>query len=154
LYFYYSAESPSQVFLTILSSVYNHVVKNSVPVSEWKKIFVIYDNVCNLNRIRAAQQPLPLPSPYDRVWMEVSKVLDVFHLANHTREECLTVYHPRNIKIAHPTLKKRNTEIAEQTFAWLVRFKPVLNRVPRNRQLFYLNRLIKHRNAFLVDLHA
>jgi len=92
------AESPSQVSLTVLSALYHHVSENKIPFDEWMKLFVIYDNVCNLDRIHTAQQPLPLPAPLDQLWLETQKVIDVFHLSNHKREECRTTYNPSNIK--------------------------------------------------------
>ena len=122
-------------------------------VEERKKVFIIYDNVCNLDRIHAARNPLPMAG-YENLWLDTKKSIDVFHLANHKRVECRTIYHPNNIRIVHPNLRKRNTEIAEQNFAWFGRFKSELNSRPRNRQIFTTLRLIKHRNAALVERHA
>ncbi|OWA53843.1 hypothetical protein BV898_18264 [Hypsibius exemplaris] len=150
----YKAESPSQVFLTIISVLLQHVKEENIDQADWKKMFVIYDNVCNLDRIHAARNPLPLPKPFDRLWLETKKVIDVFHLKNHRRPECLTTYNPDNIRKVHPDLKKRNTEVAEQNFSWFNRFKSVLKAVPRNHQLFYAFRLIFHRNAESSERHT
>ncbi|OQV14917.1 hypothetical protein BV898_10948 [Hypsibius exemplaris] len=150
----YKAESPSQVFLTILSVLLQHVKEENIDPADWKKMFVIYDNVCNLDRIHAARNPLPLPKPFDRLWLETKKVIDVFHLKNHRRPQCLTTYNPDNIRKVHPELKKRNTEVAEQNFSWFNRFKSVLKAVPRNHQIFHAFRLIFHRNAESSERHT
>ncbi|OQV11979.1 hypothetical protein BV898_13773 [Hypsibius exemplaris] len=80
------------------------------------KIIVIYDNVCNLDFIHAAKNPLPLPKPYDSLWLEINKVIDIFHLKNHRRPECKTTYNPDNTRKVLPNLKKGNIEVAKKTF--------------------------------------
>ena len=37
---------------------------------------------------------------------------------------------------------------AEQTFVWLSRFKKILCAMPKVHHLFYLHRMVKHRNAY------
>lgn len=75
------SKSPSQVFaiLTYLRSV---LKDSDLPVEEWSKMFVIYDNMCNLDWIRAAREESPFWSPKDRMRLEVSKVIDKFILGN------------------------------------------------------------------------
>ena len=41
-----------------------------------------------------------------------------------------------------------NTMIAEETFAWLSRYKKILNVLPKERFEFMLHRLIIHRNKY------
>ena len=45
-----------------------------IPVEQWKKIVIAYDNMCHLNGLRVAKKALPLPSPYDQMWISVTKV--------------------------------------------------------------------------------
>ena len=115
----FRSESPSQAFLAAVTSLYHHVTENNIPPEKWHEQVVVYDNICNLNRIKAARIPLPLRPPFDQLWLKPLKCLDVFHLRNHTSEECHTTYHPDNIKQLLPDLVKRNTQAAEQINAML-----------------------------------
>ncbi|OWA52414.1 hypothetical protein BV898_16871 [Hypsibius exemplaris] len=146
----YVSESPSQVFLSIMTTLYNHVLKNGIKSDEWPKLFIVMDYICNIDRTKAAQTPLPLSPPFDKLFISVSKVIHVFHHRNHVCPECKTgKYNPKNISVVYPKLKKRKTEAAEQSNAWLKRFAAVLNSISRNRQLFYLARQTFHRNKYL-----
>ena len=33
-----------------------------------------YDNMCHLDGMKVAKSPLPLPQPYDKKWLTISKV--------------------------------------------------------------------------------
>ena len=46
-----------------------------------------------------------------------------------------------------------NTMIAEETFAWLSRYKKILNVLPKERFEFMLHRLIIHRNKYTEYCH-
>ena len=46
-----------------------------------------------------------------------------------------------------------NTMIAEETFAWLSRYKKILNVLPKERFEFVLHRLIIHRNRYTEYCH-
>lgn len=35
---------------------------------------------------------------YQRIWLDVGKVIDPLHLANHKRDECKTLYNPNKLK--------------------------------------------------------
>ena len=80
-----------------------------------------------------------------RVWLSISKVIDTFHLRNHTRPECHTYYNPEKLKEAHPGY---NTQACEQTFSWLGRYHKVLSSMPKVHNHFYLHRLVKRRNLY------
>jgi hypothetical protein len=133
-----------------VTSLFHHVKLEKIAPAEWKKIVVVYDNICNLDRTIAARNPLPLPQPFDRLWMDPLKVLDVFHLSNHVAD-CRKKYNPRDIKELHPNLEKRNTQAAEQTNSWFRHFIAILNAIPRDRQLFYIHCLVKARNDYLYE---
>ena len=79
---YYRSESPSQVFFIILQwllSMINPLKPN---------VTLAYDNICNLDRMKVAKHPLPLPKLLDTIWIDVTKIIDVFHFPNHVSEKC------------------------------------------------------------------
>ena len=69
---FYRSESPSQVFLIVISWLFE--ILQSVPQSDWSSIILSYDNMCHLDGLRAATAPLPLPQPYNTMWKEITKV--------------------------------------------------------------------------------
>ena len=82
-------------------------------------MILAYDNMCNLDRICAAKEPLPFPAPFDTMWLLITKIIDSFHFQNHKNADCKQKYSPSKIKIEHPTY---NTQSGEQTFVWASRF--------------------------------
>ena len=76
--------------------------------------------MCNLQRLRVAQN---LPSPYDRLWMSINKVIDVFHFRNHISPVCKELFSPAKLKADNPDF---NTQVAEQTFSWIARYKHIV----------------------------
>lgn len=117
----------------------------NIPPTDWSKIFIAYDNICNVDRMKVARQELPLPHPFSQVWQSVSKIIDSFHLRNHKRPECHQQYNPKSLKVVHPNY---NTQACEQTFAWLGRFHRILSSVPKAHNHFFLHRLVKRRNLY------
>ncbi|OWA50466.1 hypothetical protein BV898_14980 [Hypsibius exemplaris] len=97
----------------VFCTIYQHIVRNNIPPAEWGKTFVVYDYACNIDGIKAAKWPRPLAPPYDKMWMEILKVIDVIHLQNHKRPECRTIFIPKNIFKVHPDLQKRNMKLVE-----------------------------------------
>ncbi|XP_068688818.1 uncharacterized protein [Montipora foliosa] len=82
----FKSESPSQVFIIVLSWLFT-ILKCINPLN-WDKIFVSYDNMCYmyLDGLKAAQALLPWPSPWDKAWMSVKKIIDSLHIRNVKRE--------------------------------------------------------------------
>jgi hypothetical protein len=68
------SEGPGQVFLLTLQFLMQRL--QATPEDEWEDFFLAYDNMCNLDRLRAARKPLPLPQPYDNIWLKINKVFD------------------------------------------------------------------------------
>ena len=66
------SESPSQAFLVVILWLYQTLQK--IPVSEWGDVVLSYDNMCHLDSLRAAANPLPLPEPYSHMWLKITKV--------------------------------------------------------------------------------
>ena len=62
-----------------------------------------YDNMCNLDKLKAARNPLPLDKPFDEMWMNIQKIIDVFHFKNHRSARCKEMYCPDSMKKDHPS---------------------------------------------------
>jgi hypothetical protein len=107
-----------------------------VPENEWGDFFLAYDNICNLDRLRVAKKPLPLPPPYDEVWLKITKVIDRLHMRNHKRPECKTKYSADPLKEKIPGL---NTPV-----------KKIMCAMPKRRQLFFYHRMVVRRNKYMV----
>lgn len=88
------------------------IASGTVSAEKLSSIYLAYDNMCNLCRLTVAQKQLPLPPPMDRAWLSIHKVIDTFHLKNHTREECHKQYSPEELKEKNPSF---NTQAGEQT---------------------------------------
>ena len=64
-----------QVFIILLHWLFENL--SSIPEDQWSEVIIAYDNMCHLDSLRIAKNPLPLPAPFDKMWMEVQKV---FHM--------------------------------------------------------------------------
>ena len=78
--------------------------------------------MCNLCKLHGARANLPLPEPYNLLWLKITKVIDRLHLRNHKNELCNTLYSSEALKAQNADM---NTMVAEQTFAWSARFKKI-----------------------------
>ena len=143
LHFTCRSESPSQVFLIAIQWLF-HVLKN-VPESEWGQTVLAYDNMCHLDGLKAAQENLPLPPPFHTMWKKVDKIIDSLHIRNHIDPKCQEIYHPKRVKEKNPHF---NLMCAEQTFAWLSRYKRICSAMNKTHQCFFLHRMVKRRNAY------
>lgn len=143
------SESTGQVFMFLLSWLY-FIVKE-MPVSNWNKLWLAYDNMCQLVRLKAATLELPLPVPYNQMWASVNKIIDSLHIKNHVDPACQTDLHPDNFAEMYPHLAHtKNTQAAEQTFVWLGRFKKIVCSMTKTHHLFYIHRMVKRRNFYNV----
>lgn len=104
---------------------------------------VCYDNMCNLDKLRAAQEPLPLPAPMDKMWSSIVKAVDRLHIRNHKSAKCKDSYNPDKL-----LPQSYNTMAGEQTFAWMSRFKKIVNSMSQPHHLFYLHRMCIRRNRY------
>ena len=139
------SESPSQVFIIVLSWLC--VILRNINPANWSKLFLAYDNMCHLDGLRAAKNLLPWRSPWDKAWISVKKIIDRLHISNHKDKKCKEKYDPSSLKEEIPN---GNTMAAEQTFVWLSRFKKILCAMPKVHHLFFLHRMVKHRNNYTV----
>ena len=139
------SEAQSPVFIILISWLY--LTLRTIPYKAWKGIWLAYDNICNIIKLRAAQEKLPLPDKFTKMWQKV--IVDGLHINNHKHEHCKTALHLDNIYRMYPDLKgTRNTMAAEQTFVWLGRYKKIISSMPKLHHLFFLHRLVKRRNRY------
>ena len=77
-------------------------------------------------------------------------MIDELHFKNHTDKICREKYDPSVIKEKHPGISFMS---AEQTFAWLTRFRKILSAMSKTHHLYYLHRLVKKRNVYTELCH-
>ena len=140
------SESPSQVFLILVQ----WLLSFSKSGGDISNITLAYDNMCNIERMHIARKPLPLPPPMERAWMNVGKVIDVFHFGNHVSPQCKERFSPAKLKEENPDF---NTQAGEQTFIWVSRFQHILCSMPKNHHLFYLHRMVLKGNAYTAKCY-
>ena len=114
---------------------------NAVPSG----VTLAYDNMCNVCKLKVARKPLPLPPPFDEIWLNVEKMIDSFHFKDHTYPECKTRFSPVKVKQDNPDW---NTQAGEQTFVWVGRFRHILCPMNKTHHLFHLHRMVRRRNAY------
>ena len=147
----YRSESPSQVAIFVVA--FFLLVFKEIPRELWSstKFFLSYDNVCNLANMKLWREPLPIKM-LPNLWHDhLVKIIDSVHLHNHRRESCKTDFNPAILK---KELPGANTMICEETFAWLSRYKKILNALPKHRFEYMLHRLIIHRNRYTEYCHS
>ena len=106
--------------------------------------------MCHLDGMKASRSPLPFPSPWDKAWTSVTKIIDSLHINNHKDESCIEKYDPSVLKKKIP---EGNTMAAEQMFVWLSRFKKILCAMPKVHHLFYVHCMVNHRNRYTVTCY-
>ena len=80
---------------------------------------VAYDNICNLERLRAT--PFPLPPPLDMMWMSITKIINVFHFGNHVSPDCQRKYSPEHMKKLNPTWNTQHLVVMDELRALTLR---------------------------------
>ena len=133
----FKSESPSQVYMLMVRIIYLEL--KEVPSDQFdqavQSYVLSYDNMCNIDKLKAAQQELPLPTPYNTMWFRIKKVIDRLQ------------YNPDNI-----LPEGCNTMASEQLHAWLSRYKKVVNSMTQTHQLFYIHRMCRRRNALQCQM--
>ncbi|XP_053403140.1 uncharacterized protein LOC128558266 [Mercenaria mercenaria] len=144
----YKSESPCQIFMLTIQMIYNEM--KDIPDDQlWERLknyILSYDNMCNLDKIKAASEDLPLPGHLARMWSLIRKIIDILHLRNHKNATCQEKYNPD--KVLKEEEKAVNTMAAEQLFAWMSRFKKIVNSMSQTHHLFYLHRMCQRRNRY------
>ena len=113
---------------------------------ERRKKILSYDNMCHLDNLKVAKKALPLPGHLTNLWLDIKKIIDSLHIVNHNDRRCRETYDPESLKKEQPDM---NTMCCEQTFAWLSRYKRILNSMPKTHHHFYLHRMVRRRNAYI-----
>ena len=144
---FFRAESLGQVFLIVTSCLRLKLAE--APPSEWHKMILCYDNMCQLDRLLASKQLLPFLPPLDSLWSKVTKIIDGLHIANHKNPGCRAKYGPQKFQEILGDQFQQNTMAAEITFSWLTKFKKQANSMPKENQIFFIHRLVKLRNRYL-----
>lgn len=137
------SESPSQVYLILIQWLLT--LANVLDINDLNDIILAYDNMCNLQKLHVAQKPLPFEPPYNTLWLKINKIIDVFHFPNHVSPACKELYSPAQMKLDNPSF---NTQVGEQTFTWISRFKHILCAMNKTHHLFFLHRMVLRRNAY------
>lgn len=139
------SESPSQAFMLIVQMMYSEL-KELTEEEQRRRLqdyTLCYDNICNVDALGAAKEDLPLPGPLSDMWKTVKKVIDRLHIRNHKDQKCHELYHPDdNLPASY------NTMAGEQTFAWMSRFKKIVNSMTQTHHLFFLHRMCVRRNKY------
>ena len=107
--------------------------------------------MCNLMKLKMSRDSLPFPPPLDKLWLNVKKIIDVFHFQNHVSAECCAKFSPVEMKQRHPDF---NTQAREQTFVWVHRFRHILCSMNKVHHLFYLHRMVLRRNEYTCRCHT
>uniref|UniRef100_K1R507 CxC5 like cysteine cluster associated with KDZ domain-containing protein n=1 Tax=Magallana gigas TaxID=29159 RepID=K1R507_MAGGI len=141
----FKSESPSQAFMLIVQMMYSEL-KELTEDEQRRRLqdyTLCYDNICNVDALGAAKEDLPLPGPLSDMWKTVKKVIDRLHIRNHKDQKCHELYHPDdNLPSSY------NTMAGEQTFAWMSRFKKIVNSMTQTHHLFFLHRMCVRRNKY------
>ena len=119
-FYVHRSESPSQVFFILLTWLFSLIEGYNVKPED---MYLAYDNMCNVCKLKASQQTLPLDPPFRDAWLQFKKVIDTFHLVTHVNPECHINFSPQALKEEHP---HANTQAGEQTFVWMGRFKHIV----------------------------
>ena len=94
------------------------------------------------------REPLPI-NMLPILWHNnLIKIIDSVHLHNHRWDSCKRDLNPSILKKVMP-----NGNMMEETFAWLSRYKKILNVLPKHRFEFMLHRLVVHRNKYTEYCH-
>lgn len=139
----YKSEGPTQVALLMLRFLQIHL--KNVSYDDWGNFFLSYDNICHIDELKLLQKPLALPDQFSDIWLKINKVIDPLHIKNHTRLKCKELYDPEKVRVQFP---EANLMCAEQTFAWMGRYKKILNSTPKTHFHFLLHRLVIGRNKY------
>lgn len=139
---HHRSEGPTQVALLWIK--YLLKILKDVDPDLWKEFYVSYDNMCHVDSLKLLRNALGFEEPFSRIWSEVTKVIDDLHLPNH-KPQCEEMYSPEKVREDFP---EANLMVCEQTFAWLGRFKKVLNSTPKIHYHFLVHRLIISRNRY------
>ena len=135
----------------MISFLYMYISQEFPNPDDWEKFVYSYDNMCHICDLNLLKGPLSLPAPYDEMRLKIQKVIDPLHSKNHTRSDCKTKFNPEVVRKLYP---QANFMQCEQTFAWLGRYKKILNSTPKAHFNFLIHRLVIGRNKYTVRCYG
>ncbi len=111
------------------------LIKGATTDDELPSITLTYNNMCNLERLKVAK--MPLDPPFDKIWLNVTKVCSTFKTTwtHYARE----LYSSARLKAENPDF---NTQAGEQTFLWLCKLKHIVCAMNKTHHLFYIHRMV------------
>ena len=115
------SESPSQVFFILLTWLFSLIQSSNLKPED---MYLVYDNMCNVCKLKASHKRLLLNPPFQDAWLNLRKIIDSLHLANHVNPQCHTKYSPQPLKDKHPHSCK-----LENRCLWMGRFKHIVSAV-------------------------
>lgn len=119
----YRSESKTQVV---------HFLVNMIKAMGFKLEVLCYDDMCHLDAFIRKRAGV---NKYMKFLDGLRKYIDRFHLRNHRNEACKKKYDPDS----DITLKGVNTEVCEQTNAWLKGFQSTVRQMnPERFKVFML----------------
>lgn len=143
------SESPTQAYLIIAIWLYRKFKAmqdagetEANITAAMSSTTLAYDNMCHVDSLKIAKKDLPFPTPMDKAWSSVNKVIDRLHLRNHKDSRCKQLYSADRIPPEY------NTMACEQTFVWASRLKKIVCAMGRLHQFFFLHRSVKRRNKY------
>ena len=71
------------ILLAMLDWLYSAI--KAVQSAEWRGIWLAYDNMCQIVKLRVAQNDLPLPTPFNGMFKSINKIVYALHIRNHTQ---------------------------------------------------------------------
>ena len=113
----YKSEGPTQVALIFLN--YLRLKLHGKTLEDFRKFFFSFDNICHVDELRLLKKPLALPSPEDRLWMEINKVIgpervrkkqensSIYFLLNWPQERLGQIYFTNQHLISRPRESQR-----------------------------------------------
>ncbi|KZV81992.1 hypothetical protein EXIGLDRAFT_627672, partial [Exidia glandulosa HHB12029] len=116
-----------------------------------KPTYLFYDNNCQLHKYIAS----PGHPKVQAYWLVINKPVDVFHFeCKHAETDEVCQQHCNPALFPDLMTEGRwtfNSSAAEQTNAWLVRFKTILREMGQTRYEFFLDEIIRMRNEWTVE---
>ena len=138
------------IVLKWMATVFGHLQRDEV-----KKKVISYDNMCHLNNLKVrfkltvlrvlimidiktgCKETVATPRPLKNFMARCTKDYRLLTYFKSQDPRCKEQYSPDSFKDLNPD---SNTMCCEQTFAWLSRYKRIVNAMPKTHHHFYLHR--------------
>ena len=98
----FGSEGGTQVGLLMTSFAHAYLGQEIPNPEDWRKFFLVYDNMCHIAELNLLKKPLALEAPLDKIWSKTTGVqtkIDPLHIKNHRRPDCKILYDPADVKV-------------------------------------------------------